>query len=131
MRTPDVYQSTTLEQLQALVAHIAAQCPELASRAERAAHILLAGKVASLGGDRYQVTNSEGDGTYTVDQLAETCECKDREHRAPEWKGSKWCKHLLAVLLLRHLGASRPSARLERIARFRPAVTRRPLRKAA
>jgi hypothetical protein len=127
----DVTKHTTLSELQALVAHIATRCPELASRAERAGHILLAGKVASLGADRYRVTNSEGDGTYTVDQLAETCECKDCEHRAPEWRGARWCKHLLAVLLLRHLGAPRPSARLERVRRFRPAVTRRPLRKAA
>ena len=63
----DTYKRTTLDQLQALVENIARQAQELAPRAERASHILLAGKVASLGSDRYEVTNSEGDGTYLFD----------------------------------------------------------------
>ena len=135
MKTLDTVKTTTLEQLQDLISTIAERCPALASRAERAGHILLAGKVASVGADCYEVTNSDGSGTYTVDQLAETCTCKDREHGAPEWKGTRWCKHLLATLLLRHLaapsGGTTPPARQQRIAHFRPAVTCRLARKAA
>jgi hypothetical protein len=131
MNTPDVYQSTTLEQLRALVAHVSEQCPALATRAEKAAHILLANKCAPITETRYEVTASDGSGfeTYAVDVQAEYCPCKDREYRGVEWNGGRWCKHLLSVLMLRKLGTrSRPSARLERVRRFRPAATRRPAR---
>ena len=46
MNTPDVLQSTTLAELVALVARAAERGSELAARAEKAAAILLSGKVA-------------------------------------------------------------------------------------
>jgi hypothetical protein len=128
----DTYKSSTLAELARLVADAIAKAPELGTRSEKTAVILLAGKVAPLAGDAYEVVNSDGDGAYRVDHAAGTCDCPDYTHRAPVVNGAKLCKHRLAVLFLRRLERPRhPSARLERVRRFRPAVTRRPLRKAA
>src|SRR5690349_7004245 len=96
----DTYQhTTTLEQLRREVERVSIKAPELAERAERAAAIIAAGKVAYLGDGRYEVIGSEPR-AYVVDSAARTCPCKDHQHRAPEFKGSRWCKHLLAVFML-------------------------------
>jgi hypothetical protein len=125
MRTPDVTHST-IGELARLVADATAKAPELGTRPEKAAVILLAGKVAPLAADAYEVVNSDGDGAYRVDHAAGTCDCPDYAHRAPTVKGAKLCKHRLAVLFLRRLERPRrPSARLERVRRFRPACVRR------
>jgi hypothetical protein len=126
VNTPDVYQSNTIGELHRLVRIIAERRPELAQRAEKGATILITGKLSPLGEDRYEVVSSDDDGTlYLVDQRAESCTCKDYQHRAPEVRGSKCCKHRIAAWLYVKLGAPRPSARLARVRRFRPACVRR------
>ena len=132
MRTPDTYQRTTIAELQALVARAAEKVPELGARPEKAATILLSGKVAAIDVDTYEVVSSDGTDAYLVDHAAGTCPCPDFKHRAPTVNGAKLCKHRLAVIFLRRLGtpSTRPSARAARVATFRR-VTRRQLRKAA
>jgi hypothetical protein len=126
VNTPDAVKSTTLEQLQALVANTAKHTPELEGRAQRGALIVLMGKVAELGDDRYEVVGTDDGKLYLVDQAAESCTCPDFQHRAPVVRGSKLCKHRLACLFLVELGRSpRPSARVARLATFRPACVRR------
>ena len=132
MDNPNVYQHTTLAELARLVADATEKAPELGTRPEKAAIILLAGKVASIAADAYEVVNSDGDGAYRVDHAVDTCDCPDYTHRAPVVNGAKLCKHRLAVVFLRRLERPRrPGARLERIAAFRPAAARRPIRRAA
>jgi hypothetical protein len=124
MNTPDVLKSSTLAELQRLVADATAKAPELGTRPEKAAVILLAGKCSPLGGDAYEVVNSDGDGAYRVDHAAGTCDCPDYAHRAPVVKGAKLCKHRLAVLFLRRLERPRlPSVRAARLSTFRPVRT--------
>ena len=133
MNTPDVLNSTTLAELAALVARAAEHGPELAARAEKAATILLAGKVSEVAPDLYEVVSSAGAEAYVVMHDLGMCPCPDFKHRAPAVNGAKLCKHRLAVLFLRKLGrpVARPSARAERLATFR--ARRRPVtsRKAA
>ena len=130
MKHPDIYKGTTLGELYRLVTETVEQCPSLTDRAERAALILLIGKVVPLGDDFYSVTNSEGDGTYLVDQSAEKCACLDWTHRAPAFNGSRLCKHRLACLFLVKLGRRRSSGRAARLSAFRRPA-RRLTRKAA
>ena len=121
MGHPDVLKSTTLSELARLVADATAKAPELGTRPEKAAVILLAGKVAPVAADGYEVVNSDGDGAYRVDHAAGTCDCPDFQHRAPTVKGAKLCNHRLAVLFLRRLERPRrPSARAARLTTFRP-----------
>ena len=123
----DVYQSTTLAKLQALVARAAENAPELGARPEKAAGIILTGKVAPVDAeDRYEIVSSDGSDAYLVDHAAGTCPCPDFRHRAPTVNGARLCKHRLAVLFLRRLGApARPSARVARVATFRGHQARR------
>jgi hypothetical protein len=68
---------------------------------------------------------------YTVDLLAETSDCADFQHGAPEYKGSKWCKHLLSALLLAHLARRSmrlESHRLSRVKVYRQRTQRRTIR---
>jgi hypothetical protein len=129
----DTLHRTTLAQLAALVARALEAAPELGTRPEKAACILLAGKVSETAPGSYEVVNSDGDGTYTVDHSAGTCTCPDFQHRAPTVNGAKLCKHRLAVLFLRKLGCGRkqPTVRQARVASFRRCVARRPMRRAA
>jgi hypothetical protein len=128
----DTYKHSTVNELARLVADATQKAPELGTRPEKAAIILLAGKVAPIAANAYEVVNSDGDGAYRVDHAAGTCDCPDYTHRAPVVNGAKLCKHRLAVVFLRRLERlRRPSARLERIAAFRPAAARRPMRRAA
>ena len=79
----------------------------------------------------FEVLASDDGGSYRVDLAAWCCDCKDFEHRAPEHRGRRWCKHIIAARVLGKLEARRrPSARRARVATFRRA-TRRLNRKAA
>ncbi len=52
---------------------------------------------------------SQGQGhdeVYDVDLNASTCTCNDWEHRAPEVNGRRLCKHIMAALFVRKLGAN-------------------------
>ena len=120
LMTATALQSTTVAELARLVAHIGRKAPELDSRAERAALILLRAKLAPIGPDTFEVAGGEP-GPYVVDGLGETCSCKDFQHRAPEYQGGRWCKHLLAVLMYRHLSkrGERRRERRHRLATYR------------
>jgi hypothetical protein len=125
----DTYQSTTLSQLRREVERISARCPELATRAQSAAAILLGAKVAEHA-DHYEVVGTAGQ-SYTVDRAATTCTCLDYQHRGVESRGRTYCKHTLAVLLLARLSVCPMVGRRDRIRLFRPGTTRWPVRVAA
>ena len=74
---------------------------ELAERALKASLLLAAGHVTPLGDGRFRVLGTD---TYSVDQVGQTCSCPDFEHGAPEIGDARWCKHLLAALMLTYLG---------------------------
>ena len=101
MSTLSFSQSTTLSDLQDLVVRITRRRPELAERAMKAALLLASGHVVPLGGDRFRVAGTD---TYAVDLLGKTCSCPDFAHGAPAINDAKWCKHLLAALMLTYLG---------------------------
>jgi hypothetical protein len=131
MRTPDTYKSSTLEQLQVLVERIVEQSPELASRARSAAGILSNGKLSTADGVIFEAVASDDATVYAVDLGSDErgCTCRDYEYRGiPDPRGRKSCKHTIAGVLFNKLGRSRPSARVARLATFRPADRRRPAR---
>jgi len=134
MKTLDVYERTTLEQLQALISTIAEKCPALASRAERAGAIILHGKLHQLDATRFECVSADDGKLYVVD-LAGECPCLDYQKRGVlDPKGNRTCKHVLAAVLFNKLvtrGGGTPSPRPARLAHFRPSVTRRLTRKAA
>ncbi len=130
MSTSNLFKNTSLYELQRLIDNIGQKCPPLADRAQRAGMILLAGKCRPIRPDLFEVDGTESR-PYTVDLLAETCDCADFQHRAPEYQGSKWCKHLLSALMLAHLArrsVKRENRRLSRIKVYRQRIQRRPFR---
>ena len=122
----DTYESTTLATLRCEVGRIAARCPELATRAQSAAAILLGAKVAEHV-DHYEVVGSV-EQPYIVDAEATSCTCLDYQHRGVAYRGRTFCKHTLAVLLLARLSVRPTVGRRDRIRPFRPGTTRRPVR---
>ena len=116
--TPAVPEST-LSDLQRLVVRVTRKRPELAERAMKAALLLAAGHVTPLGDGRFRVVGSD---TYSVDQVGQTCSCPDLEHGATEIDESKWCKHLLATLMLTYLAERSVSRDSHQAAFDRPAV---------
>lgn len=133
MANPDGFYSTTLSDLSTLVARAIRQHPELEERCIRAAGILLLGRVRHIGADMYEALGAD-DARYAVDQLAETCECRDFQHRAPVVNGSKCCKHRIAAYFLQELGRralARRSRRLARVRSSRRREIRRGTRRAA
>src|SRR5213078_202073 len=108
--TPNLYESTTIFELQKLILNIGRKCPELASRAESAAGLILAGNVRpdpDSAPTSFFVTGSADKSgatqAYRVD-LAGDCQCPDYEKRGIPYNGHKFCKHMLACLLVRCLG---------------------------
>jgi uncharacterized Zn finger protein len=106
--------------------------PALASRAEAAAGIIAACKIAQTDHHTFTVLGTKGE-TYTVNSLAESCSCPDFQHRAPLYSGAHWCKHHLAALMLRAF--ARPAGvgrrRTLRLADFRPVERPKPARRPA
>ena len=125
----DTYESTTLATLRREVERISTRCPELATRAESAAAILLGAKVAEREDGTFEVFGSV-ETPYTVHAEATSCTCLDYQHRGAAYRGCTFCKHTLAVLLLARLSVSPTVGRRDRIRPFRPVATRR-LRRAA
>ena len=135
------FQSTSLGELQELVSNIGRKCPELASRAESAAGLILAGKVRpdpESGPASFLVTGSPDRSgatqAYRVN-LAGDCQCPDYEKRGIPYNGHRFCKHMLACLLVARLSRQaercRGAPRIARLQAFRPHQTRRPARVAA
>lgn len=86
--------------------------PELEGRAIKAV-ILVAQRAvkATEHPARFEVRGQEKQGSkprevYQVDVEASNCTCLDWERNAPEVNGRKLCKHVLAALFVRRLGAS-------------------------
>ena len=86
--------------------------PELEGRAIKAV-ILVAQRAvkATEHPARFEVRGQGKQGskpseTYQVDVEASTCTCLDWERNAPEINSRKLCKHVLAALFVRRLGAS-------------------------
>ena len=124
----DTYDRSTIGQLRSFVRRIGEVAPGLATRAEAAASIILAGKVAEHA-EGFEVLGS-GEQAYTVSGSPLACTCPDFARRGVEFAGRKFCKHVLSVLILCRLTTRRPSARAERVATFRQRA-RRPVRRAA
>ena len=113
------YTPSALNDLQDLVVRVTRRRPELAVRALKASLLLAAGHVTPLGDGRFRVV---GTNTYAVDQVGQTCSCPDFEHGAPSVGDSKWCKHLLATLMLTYLAERSVSRDSHQAAFDRPAV---------
>ena len=93
----------TVADLGALIGRVARRVPQLADRAERAGGLLMAGKVHPRGADLFTVEGSNG-ARYAVDAANAGCECPDHlEGRAPSHNGRRYCKHLLAAMMLTRL----------------------------
>jgi uncharacterized Zn finger protein len=125
--TPDIHESTSLIVLQRYVRSMVKRCPDLEARAEKAAALLMLGKVQPLGPLSFQVQGCEPD-PYAVDLTAHTCTCPDQKHRAPEYRGARWCKHLLACVLLERLAdraRRREQRRANRVQAYRSCRARR------
>ena len=140
MSTTSIFESSTLSELQELVLNIGRKCPELASRAESAAGLILAGKVSQdpdSGPASFLVTGSPDKSgatqAYRVD-LAGDCQCPDYEKRGIPYNGRKFCKHMLACLLVARLSrqAAKPGpGRTVRLRSYRQSRRPRPARVAA
>ena len=113
----------TVADLGALIGRVARKAPQLADRAERAGALLMAGKVHPVDLAIFEVDGSGG-ARYTVDAANFGCECADHTGGgAPSHNGARFCKHLLAALMLRHLTEQaivRNHARRSRVAIVRP-----------
>lgn len=67
---------------------------EFLDRERKAREIVAAGGVHRDGRNgRYYVESQSGNGTYTVDVYARTCDCPDHQHRGA------YCKHIQAAEL--------------------------------
>ena len=100
--TPSTQPTTAtvaLATLQTVLDGAQAQCPDLASRLDKAAHILATGRVAADANPRIWWVRSETTATtYAVTMVrgqAWHCTCPDHKRRGD------WCKHGLAVALLK------------------------------
>jgi hypothetical protein len=83
--------------------------PELRERALKAVALAADDAVRVDGGPGLFHVLSQGkanDEVYDVDLNTSTCTCTDWEHRAPEVNGRRLCKHIMAALFVRKLGAS-------------------------
>jgi hypothetical protein len=84
----------TTDSLRALVEHYSRRHPELTSRLEKAATIVLLRDIVYYGNGFWHVESECQPGQwYIVDARMKTCTCPDRQHRSPI------CKHLIAVKL--------------------------------
>jgi len=133
MSPPSFLQSTSLLDLRRLIDLVSATCPPLADRSTKAGTLLMAGRVTPLRPDAFEVRGSASE-PYTVDLLAETCSRPDFQHRAPEFKGSRWCKHLLGALMFGQQAkrsVRRGARRLGRLRTYRVKRSRRPIHRSA
>jgi hypothetical protein len=69
--------------------------PAMLARVERALELARAGAVKDLGGGQYEVTGQSG----RIYRVNGTCQCADHAHR------TGWCKHRLAVALVKRAAA--------------------------
>src|SRR5215210_1191787 len=93
-------QPITLDQLQSILDAAKAKCPDLASRLDRAASLLITRRIERGESGRVWFVQSETDleREYAVAIFKGgpwVCECQDYKRR------QQWCKHGLAVALLR------------------------------
>jgi hypothetical protein len=87
----------TIDELRLLVEGAAARRPQLTSRLEKAAFLVLLRPIQKLGGDAWQIPSEDGLRLYTVRRGE--CDCSDYlRHGA-----GHPCKHRLALFLHRAL----------------------------
>ncbi len=91
----------SIDELRLLVESAAARRPQLTSRLEKAAFLVLLRPIQPLGGDVWRVTSEDGLRFYTVRRGE--CECWDYLRHGPGHP----CKHRLALFLYRALQAQR------------------------
>lgn len=91
----------------ALAQPLIAAHPVLTDRALRAVALVANGAVQANGSAGcYHVRSQQGkQAGYEVDLDTSTCTCPDWEQRAPTVNGRTLCKHILAALFTRRLGA--------------------------
>jgi hypothetical protein len=89
----------SIDELRLLVESAAARRPQLTSRLERAAFLVLLRPIYPLDGDVWRVTSEDGLRIYTVRKGE--CECSDYLRHGPGHP----CKHRLALFLHRALRA--------------------------
>lgn len=94
---------------------VKANHPELASRYQRGIEIYRApARVVEMGpddepGNNWLVTTAPGPKHRhtvheTLDRRGLTCSCADYQYDAPQYGERRYCKHVIAVELLRHHG---------------------------
>jgi len=95
VRPPDL--AGTIDELRSLVESAAARRPQLTSRLEKAAFLVLLRPIQKLRGDAWQISSEDGLRFYTVRRGE--CDCSDYlRHGA-----GHPCKHRLALFLHRAL----------------------------
>ena len=87
-----------------IAARLEKRHPEFNGRVQRAIEIVQNGDILEITKDYdghwlWFVESPTGNGSYIVDLVARTCQCKDHQHGAPIINGSPCCKHRLAVLI--------------------------------
>jgi uncharacterized Zn finger protein len=94
---PRIFADTTLSALRLLVEQLKQRRPDLATRAEKAAAIVLLRDVCTTDQARVYLVGSETrpDQAYRVNLNDRACSCPDSE-KAPD----RWCKHRIAVALI-------------------------------
>src|SRR5437016_14583423 len=91
----------SIDELRLLVERAAARRPQLTTRLEKAAFLVLLRPIYPLEGDVWRVTAEDGLRFYTVRRGE--CECSDYLRHGPGHP----CKHRLALFLHRALKAKR------------------------
>ncbi len=92
--------ATSIDELRELVNRCKAAHPELATRLDKAATMVITRNVACIGDELYKVESESEVGRYyyvalDANERASRCQCPDVLSRAPEGR----CKHWLAAHL--------------------------------
>jgi len=95
MRTPRL--AGTIDELRWLVESAAARRPQLTSRLEKAAFLVLLRPIQKLAGDAWRISSEDGLRVYTVRRGE--CDCSDYLRHG----SGHPCKHRLALFLHRAL----------------------------
>ena len=92
-----------VQTLREMVSNLGQRKPELASRAERAAQIIVTRDIKVDANGQYHIESQSKPGSFHLVSMVggKGCDCIDftRSH-APQG----WCKHLIAVAILRKAG---------------------------
>lgn len=96
------------QQLVERIQTAAERYPQLAERYRRGATIYRSNHITRIDENRVVVPSQTREGSgHLVENVGGVvyCTCADFSHKAPEVKGQKFCKHVIAVMLWRKNGA--------------------------